>query len=104
MLLSEDKDNDFFVLTVDSGHWKVRVSLRVICNMPQMCCCPCKGRHGGDCNSGTPCRAFGETRCCSKFPKLASLQTHALGPTAALACAPLLLAAWRVGGAQILLE
>lgn len=31
-------------------------------------------------------------------------QTHVLGPVAALACAPLLLAAWRVGGAQILLE
>lgn len=30
MLLSEDKDNDFFVTTVGSGHWKLKVSLWVI--------------------------------------------------------------------------
>lgn len=27
MLLSEEKNNDFFVLTVDSRRWKLKVSL-----------------------------------------------------------------------------
>lgn len=30
MLLSEDKHNDFFVTTVGSRHWKLKVSLWVI--------------------------------------------------------------------------
>lgn len=94
----------YLLWTQDTGNL---VSLWVICYIPQICSRPRKEKRGGGPQFGglLPCRGLWRNTVLLKTSKAGFLArpTH-LAPQRPWPVVPPLLAAWRVGGAQIFLE
>lgn len=90
MLLSEDKDNDFFVFTVDSRHWKLSITVGNLLHTLNMQLSTQGKMWRGPTVWGAPSlqgplEKHGDAQ---NFQSWLLGKTHALGPAAALAHVP----------------
>lgn len=108
MLLSGDKDNGFFVLTVDSGHWKLKVSLVVIRDTPpKICSYARKEKLSRNHVLALPVvilRKNGAIQCFQSPQHLQTHPVHCMKSCPAVACPPLRQLCGDVRGTQEVLE